>query len=54
MCFTILILLGIFSRRSEDRRQEVEMLLDTQNETIADLTRRVSTKHLNLFSCYDP
>ncbi|KAI7877130.1 hypothetical protein K492DRAFT_17258 [Lichtheimia hyalospora FSU 10163] len=27
-------------RRSEDRRQEVEMLLDSQNETIADLTRR--------------
>lgn len=43
VCCTILILLGIFiSRRSEDRRQEVEMLLDTQNETIADLTRRVS------------
>ncbi|KAI9316295.1 hypothetical protein BX666DRAFT_225162 [Dichotomocladium elegans] len=27
-------------QRSEDRRQEVEMLLDTQNETIADLTQR--------------
>lgn len=42
---------SIYSQRSEDRRQEVEILLETQSAQMEDLQRKVKKKKRTIKKC---